>query len=154
MSIKNKYVPNFEWSEFPMPKPFRHICMYIYKHTRCQFASVVFDSLQPYGFQPIFLLCPWDFPGKTTGGGYMPPSRRSSHSQPKRSNPHLLSLLHWPVGSLPLALPERHIHISIMIWQSHFRIYNQRKRKVYYLKEIAICMNIFPMFKATLFTVA
>ena len=72
----------------------------------------------------------------------------------QRSNPHLLSLLHWPVGSLPLALPGRHIHISIMIWKSHFRIYNQRKRKLYYLKEIAICMNILPMFIATLFTVA
>ena len=94
------------------------------------------------------------FQARLLEGVTMPLSRRSSHPQPKRSNPHLLSLLHWPVGSLPLALSERHIHISVMIWQSHFRIYNQRKRKVYYLKEIAICMNIFPMFKATLFTVA
>ena len=25
------------------------------------------DSLQPYGQQPTRLLCPWDFPGKSTG---------------------------------------------------------------------------------------
>ena len=27
------------------------------------------NSLQPYGLEPIRLLCPWDFPGKNTGGG-------------------------------------------------------------------------------------
>ena len=31
--------------------------------------SVVSDSLQPYGLQPVKLLCPWDFPGKNTGEG-------------------------------------------------------------------------------------
>ena len=29
--------------------------------------SVVSDSLRPHGLQPTRLLCPWDFPGKTTG---------------------------------------------------------------------------------------
>ena len=28
--------------------------------------SVMLDSLQPQGLQPIGLLCPWDFPGKDT----------------------------------------------------------------------------------------
>ena len=32
--------------------------------------SVVSDSLQPHGLQPTRLLCPWDFPGKSTGVGY------------------------------------------------------------------------------------
>ena len=27
------------------------------------------DSLQPHGLQPTRLLCPWDFPGKSTGVG-------------------------------------------------------------------------------------
>ena len=27
------------------------------------------DSLQPHGLQPTRLLCPWDFPGKSTGMG-------------------------------------------------------------------------------------
>ena len=31
--------------------------------------SVVSDSSQPHGLQPTRLLCPWDFPGKSTGVG-------------------------------------------------------------------------------------
>ena len=31
--------------------------------------SVKSDSLRPHGLQPIRLLCPWDFPGKSTGVG-------------------------------------------------------------------------------------
>ena len=31
--------------------------------------SVVSDSSQPHGLQPIRLLHPWDFPGKSTGVG-------------------------------------------------------------------------------------
>ena len=31
--------------------------------------SAVSDSLQPLGPYPIMLLCPWNFPGKTTGVG-------------------------------------------------------------------------------------
>ena len=35
----------------------------------CQVASVVPDSVWPYGLQPTRLLCPWDSPGKNTGVG-------------------------------------------------------------------------------------
>ena len=38
--------------------------MYIYVSR-----SVVSDSLRPHGLQPARLLCPWDFPGKSTGVG-------------------------------------------------------------------------------------
>src|SRR5574337_991167 len=31
--------------------------------------SVVSDSPRPHGLQPTRLLCPWDFPGKSTGVG-------------------------------------------------------------------------------------
>ena len=31
--------------------------------------SVVSDSLRTHGLQPTRLLCPWDFPGKSTGAG-------------------------------------------------------------------------------------
>ena len=31
--------------------------------------TVVSDSLWPHGLQPTRLLCPWDFPGKSTGVG-------------------------------------------------------------------------------------
>ena len=32
--------------------------------------SVMSDSLWPHRLQPIRLLCPWDFPGKSTGVGW------------------------------------------------------------------------------------
>ena len=31
--------------------------------------SVVYDSSRSHGLQPVRLLCPWDFPGKSTGVG-------------------------------------------------------------------------------------
>ena len=35
----------------------------------CLVTSAISDSLQPYGPQPTRLLCPWNFPGKSTGVG-------------------------------------------------------------------------------------
>ena len=35
----------------------------------CLLASVVSDSLRPYGLSPARLLCPWNSPGKNTGVG-------------------------------------------------------------------------------------
>ena len=32
--------------------------------------SVMSNSSRPHGLQPTRLLCPWDFPGKSTGVGY------------------------------------------------------------------------------------
>ncbi|CAN0187594.1 unnamed protein product, partial [Rangifer tarandus platyrhynchus] len=54
---------------------------------------------------PSRLLCPWDSPGKNTGG--------SCHSllqgifTTQGSNTCLLWLLHWQAGSLPLVTPEK-----------------------------------------------
>ena len=71
----------------------------------CQIASVVSNSLQPYGLQPTRLLCPWDSPGKNTGvdchalfQGIFPT---------KGSNLCLLYLLHWQSCSLPIMPPLR-----------------------------------------------
>ena len=33
-------------------------------------SSVMSDSLRPHGLQPTRLLCPWAFPGKSSGVGY------------------------------------------------------------------------------------
>ena len=59
------------------------------------------------------LLCPWDFPGKSTGvachcllHGILPT---------QELNPCLLDLLHWQAGSLPLAPPGKPIYIYIYI---------------------------------------
>ena len=65
------------------------------------------------------LLCPWDSPGKNTGVG--------SHFLPQGIfltqglNPSLLWLLHWQVGSLPLAPPGKHacLYICVQIFHSY-----------------------------------
>ena len=63
------------------------------------------SSLRPYGLQPARLLCPWDSSGMDTllQGIFMT----------QGLNPHLLCLLHWQVGSLPLAPPGKHLQF----WQ-------------------------------------
>ena len=59
--------------------------------------SVMSDSLRPHGLSPTRLLCPWDFPGKTTGvdchfllQGIFPI---------QGLNPCFLYLLHWQADS-------------------------------------------------------
>ena len=50
--------------------------------------------------QPARLLCPWDSPGKCTEVGCHALLQGIFPTQV--SNPHLLYLLHWQAGSLPL----------------------------------------------------
>ena len=71
----------------------------------CVFScSVVSDSLQPQELQPARLPCPWDSPGKKTGVGCHALLQGIST---QGSNPHLLCLLHWQAGSLPLVPPGK-----------------------------------------------
>ena len=51
------------WSGLPFPSPMHESEKW--KWSR----SVVSDSHQPHGLQPTRLLCPWAFPGKSTGVG-------------------------------------------------------------------------------------
>ena len=51
------------------------------------------------------LLCPLHFPGKNTGVSCHALSQEIFPTQ--GSNPHLLRLLHWLVGSLPLVPPGK-----------------------------------------------
>ena len=51
------------WSGLPFPSPMHESEKW--KWSR----SVVSDSQRPQGPQPTRLLCPWDFPGKSTGMG-------------------------------------------------------------------------------------
>ena len=73
----------------------RHVCVRVLK------ASVVSDSLRPYGLQTARLLFLWDSPGKNTGVGC--PALLWGIFPTQGSNPHLLSLLNWHAGSLPLS---------------------------------------------------
>ena len=56
------------------------------------------SSLWSYGLQPARLLCPWDSPGKNPGVGCHALLQEIFPTQ--GSNPCLLHLLHWHVGSL------------------------------------------------------
>ena len=51
------------WSELPLPSPMNESEKWKWS------CSVVSDPQQPHGLQPIRLLHPWDFPGKSTGVG-------------------------------------------------------------------------------------
>ena len=72
----------------------------------CCTRSVLSDSLWACGLQPSRLLCPWDCPGKGT--------RVGCHALLQGVFPtqgldlHLLHLLHWEVGSLPLCHLEHY----------------------------------------------
>ena len=62
-------------------------------------------TLQSHGLQPTRLLCSWNSPGKNTGVGFHFLLQGIFLNQ--GSNPHLLSLLHWQMDSLPLAPPGK-----------------------------------------------
>ena len=51
------------WSGLPFPSPMHESEKWKWSH------SVVSDSQRPHGLQPIRLLRPWDFPGKSTAVG-------------------------------------------------------------------------------------
>ena len=72
-------------------------------------ASVVSNSLQPYGLQPARLLCPRNFPGKNSGVGCHFLLQGLFRTQ--GSNPHLLL---WQPDSLALShqgKPNYHYNI-------------------------------------------
>ena len=51
------------WSGLPFPSP-------MHESEKCKWSrSVVSNAVRPHGLQPTRLLCPWDFPGKSTGVG-------------------------------------------------------------------------------------
>jgi len=70
---------------------------------------------EPHRPQPVRLLCLWNSPGKNTGVG--------SHSLHQGTfptqglNQGLLCLLHWQMGSLPLAPPGKLLQILLVFKQ-------------------------------------
>ena len=59
----------------------------------------------PMDCSPARFLCPRDSPGRNTGVGCH--ALLQGFFPTQGSNLHLLSLLHWQVGSLPLGPPEK-----------------------------------------------
>ena len=71
--------------------------------------SVVPDSVRPHGLQPIRLFCPWDFPGKDTGVGFL----LQGIFPTQGSNPGLLhcrQILYWlSYKGRPILIPKTSI---------------------------------------------
>ena len=88
--------------------------------------SVMSDSFQTHGLEPTMFLCPWNFPGKNAGVGFHFLFRGIFLTQ--GSNPHLLCLLHWQAGSLPLAAPAKTILLTIRTFV------NKVKSLIYYAR--------------------
>ena len=84
---------------------------------------VMSDSVWPCRLQPARLLYPWDSPGKNTGAGCHFLLQGIFLTQ--ELNPHLLRLLHWQVGSPPLAPPEKPSQFP-----SHSKKYRERGRSL------------------------
>ena len=57
------------WVLYSIPLVYIYIYIYISLCCYCLVTSVMSDSSRPHGLQPTRLLCPWDFPGKSTGVG-------------------------------------------------------------------------------------
>ena len=70
-----------------------------------QVASVLSNSVLPYGLQPARLPCPWNSPGKNTGVGCCALLQGIFWTQ--GSNHISYAYLHWQVSSLPLVPPGK-----------------------------------------------
>ena len=68
----------------------------------CLVAQLYPTLCDPMDCSPPVFLCPWDFPGKNTGVGWHALLQGVFPTQ--GLNP---LLLHWQVGTLPLALPGK-----------------------------------------------
>ena len=81
--------------------------------------SVMSDSVQPHGVQPMRLLCPWDSPGENTGVGCHFPLQGIFSTQ--------VSNLHCQTDSLPLQ-PGKH-HVSYLILLLKKKRHPQRRQR-------------------------
>ena len=78
-------------------QPFPLLCCVL-----CYVASVMSDSLRPYGLWATRFLCPWDSPGKNTGVELPCPPPGDLPDTGIKPASH-----RWQVGSLPLAPPGK-----------------------------------------------
>ena len=111
----------------------------------CSLTSVISDSGWSHGLQPTRLPYPWDSPGEKTAMGCHALLQGILPTQ--GLNPCLLCLLHWQVGSLPLAPPGKPLWYIYelmnvnLIYCYHFTIY-VNQIMLYTLNIILQCMSI------------
>ena len=72
---------------------------WVFSHSWLFVAPWTTDHQAPLFVELSRLLCPWNFPGKTTGAGCQTPLQGIAPTQ--GSSPCLLHLLRWQVHSLP-----------------------------------------------------
>ena len=84
--------------------------------------SLVLDSLGTHGLQSARLCCPWNFPGKNTGGGLAISFSRGNFLT-QGSNLHLL---HWQEDSLPLC----HLGSPNLTIMGHLKITEEPELKM------------------------
>ena len=77
------------------------VCMCMCAHTRAQLLQSCLTLCDPMDYGPLGSSVHGDFPGKNTGVGWHALLQGIFLAQ--RSNPRLLCLLHWHVGSLLLS---------------------------------------------------
>ena len=109
------------WSGLPFPSPMHESEKWKWSH------SVMSDSLCPHGLQPTRLLCPWDFPGKSTGVGCHCFLRDKSRTNTKTKGfpdvsvvKNLLAKQEMRIRSLGWEDPlekEMATHSSILAWR-------------------------------------
>ena len=105
----------------------------------CYVALVMSDSLRAYGLYPARILCSWDSPVKNTRMGCHVLLQGIFLTQ--GSNQHLLCLLHWQVGSLPLVplgnsckgtgFPKTNMFLGLRIWMRKLRDQGSLQLPVY-----------------------
>ena len=90
------------WMSTLMPKLLKPMSLFFFnllfkKICMCAKLLQLCLTLWRYGLKPTRFLCPWDSPGKNTEAGCHALLQGIFLTQ--GSNPHLLCLLHWQVGS-------------------------------------------------------
>ena len=106
------------WSGLPFPSPMSESKKWKWSH------SVVSDSSRPHGLQPTRLVCPWDFPGKSTGVGChrLPPGIHAFVQFSPHIVSELISVTNWILLKWRLITSEIRLLHSKLLSQlfSHF----------------------------------
>ena len=80
------------------------------QHSAWSLSGVHVRLLQPHGLKPTRLLCPWDFPGKSTGVGCHCLLHSAAQLCPNLYDPMGCSMPGFPVHHQLWELAQTHVH--------------------------------------------